>query len=52
MFLSGWQHPTGGEIYVLRKKKKKERNNHKPHLSCGFRIKLSSYLGMKEAERR
>jgi hypothetical protein len=43
---------TGRESCVLRKKKKKKRNKHKPHVSCGFRIKLSSYLGMKEAERR
>jgi hypothetical protein len=36
----------------IKKKEKKERNNYKPHVSCGFRIKLSSYRGMKEAERR
>jgi hypothetical protein len=39
-------------IICIKKKEKKKRNNYKPHVSCDFRIKLSSYLGMKEAERR
>jgi hypothetical protein len=52
MVLSGRQHPSQREIHGYRKKKKNMKNTHKPHVSCGFRRKLSSYLGMKEAERR
>lgn len=51
MVLSGWQSDWERNR-CIKKKEKKERNNHKPHVSCGFRIKLSSCRGMKEAERR